>query len=116
MSKKNESGITELSDKLIVGGSLNFRNTDITELSDKLIVGGSLNFRNTDTTETPHVNRKMPDMPMWRGSGYILVGGVFSEVINKRDNFRKVKQIGKTETSYIVADGEGRYAHGSTIR
>jgi hypothetical protein len=110
------SGITELPNNLTVGGFLNLSNTHITALPDNLTVGGDLNLRNTSITETSHVNRKVPDMLTWQGGRYILVDGIFSEVVHKRDHIWKVKQIGKTETSYVVTDGEGRFAHGSTIR
>ena len=85
-------------------------------MPDNLTVGGSLDLRNTGITETNHINRKVPDMLTWQNGRYILVDGIFSEVINKRNNVWKVEQIGKSEASYVVTDGEGRYAHGSTIR
>jgi hypothetical protein len=46
---------------------------------------------------------------------YIKVDGIFSEVINERDNVIKVRNIGSTKNTYIVTDGE-KYAHGDSIK
>jgi hypothetical protein len=54
-------------------------------------------------------------MLMW-GNRYILVDGIFAEVINHRGNVWKTKRVGRKDIEYIVTDGNGKYAHGSTIK
>jgi hypothetical protein len=46
---------------------------------------------------------------------YIKVDGIFSEVINERDNIIKTRNIGSNKDTYIVTDGE-KYAHGDSIK
>ena len=52
----------------------------------------------------------------WQNGKYILVDGEFNEVISKRGFVYKVKQIGKVKEYYLVTDGNGKYAHGDTIK
>jgi hypothetical protein len=79
-------------------------------------VGGSLYLRGTGITDTSSVNRNAPSMLTWQNGRYILSDEIFSEVVNKRDGVWKLKTIGKSEIFYLVTDGEGRYAHGKTVK
>ena len=108
--------ITSLPDNLTVGGRLDLRNTQITSLPDNLTVGGRLDLRNTQITDTSKVNRNAPDIYTWRNNKYIKCDGVFSRVLSNKGNVWKVQSIGKDDTMYIVTDGNGRYAHGETIK
>jgi hypothetical protein len=47
---------------------------------------------------------------------YILCDDRFSEVISKKGNVWKLKDIGKDKIYYLVTDGNGKYAHGDTIK
>jgi hypothetical protein len=47
---------------------------------------------------------------------YILCDDRFSEVISKKGNVWKLKNIGKDKIYYLVTDGNGNYAHGDTIK
>jgi hypothetical protein len=47
---------------------------------------------------------------------YILCDDRFSEVISKKGNVWKLKDIGKDFTYYLVTDGNGNYAHGNSIK
>lgn len=49
----NKLGITELTEGLTVGGSLNLSRTPITKLPEGLTVGGSLNLSESNITELP---------------------------------------------------------------
>jgi hypothetical protein len=40
----------------------------------------------------------------------------FSEVISKKGNVWKLKDIGKDKIYYLVTDGNGKYAHGDSIK
>jgi hypothetical protein len=110
------TGITSLPDNLTVGGSLYLRGTGITPLPDNLTVGGYLDLEGTGSTDTSSVNRNAPSMLTWQNGRYILADDIFSEVVNKRGGVWRLKNIGKSEIVYLVTDGEGRYAHGKTIK
>ena len=110
------TGITSLPENLTVGGYLDLRGTQITSLPDNLTVGGRLDLRNTQITDTSKVNRNAPDIYTWRNNKYIKCDGVFSRVLSNKGNVWKVQSIGKDDTMYIVTDGNGRYAHGETIK
>jgi hypothetical protein len=47
---------------------------------------------------------------------YILCDDRFSEVISKKGNVWKLKDICKDKIYYLVTDGNGKYAHGDTIK
>ena len=42
--------------------------------------------------------------------------GVLTEVISKKGNVYKVVKVGSKKESYLVTDGNGKYAHGETIK
>ena len=125
------TGITSLPEGLTVGGSLDLEGcTGITSLPEGLTVGGSLYLRGTGITDTSNVNRALStesrkkiflvkDSPKtwnWNGKKYIKVDGIFSVIDSHKGNVYKVHQIGEDKQSYIVTDGEGHYAHGTTIK
>jgi hypothetical protein len=47
---------------------------------------------------------------------YIFCDDRFSEVISKKGNVWKLKDIGKDKIYYLVTDGNGKYAHGNSIK
>ena len=112
------TGITSLPDNLTVGGDLYLDGTGITSLPENLTVGGwlGLDLSNTQITDTSKVNRNATDIYTWRNNKYIKCDGVFSRVLSHKGNVWKVQSIGKDDTMYIVTDGNGRYAHGKTIK
>ena len=111
--------ITSLPDNLTVGGSLYLEGTQITSLPDNLTVGGSLDLEGTQITDTSKVNRKfnvnMVDK-IWSNSKFIKVDGMFAEKVNHHGNVWEVKKIAGTKTVFIITDGNGKYAHGDTIK
>jgi hypothetical protein len=131
------TSITELPDNLTVGRYLDLRDTSITELPDNLTVGGSLDLRDTSITELPDnltvgyyldlegtslenidtsVYIKDTNFLSWQDGKYIKVDGLFTEVVSKRGNVYKVKTLNSHEESYLVADGNGKYSHGETLK
>ena len=107
--------ISSLPDNLTVGGSLYLRGTQISSLPDNLTVGGGLYLRGTQISSLPDNIHNIPSMLMW-GGRYILVDGIFAEVITHRGNVWKTKRVVRKDIEYIVTDGNGRYAHGRTIK
>ena len=51
----------------------------------------------------------------WKSGRYILVDGIFTEVISRKKDVWKVKRIGRSDEEYVV-HGNGKYAHGKTIQ
>ena len=112
------TGITSLPEGLTVGGSLDLSGTGITSLPEGLTVGGFLDLSGTGITDTSKVNRNLPEVLRWeyKGREYIKVDGIFSRVISRKGKVWRIAQIGSTKEQYLVTDGEGRYAHGDTIK
>ena len=52
----------------------------------------------------------------WQKGKYIKADGRFSEVISKRGNVWKLKDVNKNNEYYLVTDGNGKYSHGETIK
>ena len=52
----------------------------------------------------------------WSGRRYIKIDGIFAVLDSCKGNLYLTHKIGKTETMYIVTDGEGHYAHGSSMK
>ena len=42
--------------------------------------------------------------------------GIFSKVISHKGNIYKISQIGKTKERYLITDGNGKWAHGDTLK
>ena len=47
--------------------------------------------------------------------GYFYVDGIMARLIKRRGHVAKVIVCGKTEVSYVVDDGNGKYSHGATL-
>ena len=128
------TGITALPEGLTVGGSLDLRGTGITALPEGLTVGGYLDLEGTGITALPegltvggYLHRdstcKGEPSPLpenyiftWRDGKYIMIDGVFSEVLGRRRHVYKTRRIGSKRIEFIVTDGSGRWAHGATIK
>ena len=107
---KNEDG------KFFYDGSLDLEGTGITSLPDNLTVGGSLYLRGTGITDITKVNKSAPQVLSWRNGKYILIDGIFAEVIKKRNGVYKLKKPNSKKIFFCVSDGNGRYAHGDTVK
>ena len=61
--------------------------------------------------------KQIPFMKWGKGNGeYILADNRFSEVVSKKGNIWKLKDVGKNNEYYLVTDSKGKYAHGNTIK
>ena len=110
------TSITSLPDNLTVGGSLYLEGTSITSLPDNLTVGGSLDLEGTSITNTSRINKNAPEILFWKNGKYVLVDGIFAEVIRKRNGVFKLKKPNSSKVFFCVTDGNGRYAHGDTVQ
>ena len=115
--KKNEWEILKkfeiTPDNLTVGGYLYLRGTQIKELPDNLTVGGYLYL---DTGEEYRGDDCGLEIIEWQNGKYILIDGIFSEILHRKNNIIKAKKYGTSKTLYIVTDGNKNYAHGNTIK
>lgn len=103
-------------DNLRYNGSLDLRGTGITSLPDNLTVGGSLYLEGTGITDTSKVNRGTVDFFEWRDRAYVKADGIFSVVVSHKGNVYRVRQIGSSKIAYLVTDGNGKWAHGETMK
>ena len=53
---------------------------------------------------------------LWRNKEYIKVDGIFTRIISERGKVMRVQRIARKEIEYLVTDGEGRWAHGTTLK
>ena len=47
---------------------------------------------------------------------YIIADGILSEIVSHKANVWKVKYIAKNEIEFLIMDGNGNYAHGTTLQ
>ena len=99
-------------------GYLYLEGTQITSLPEGLTVGGSLDLRGTQITDTSTVKLNAPELMMWewRGRKFIKADSIFQQLVKRRGNVCHVKNIGSDKITYLVTDGNGKWAHGDTIK
>ena len=100
-----------------VGGSLDLRS--VTSIPDGFnpTVGGSLDLRSVSKYIGKDVT--LPYIPiryLWRNKEYIKVDGIFTRIISERGKVMRVQRIAHKEIEYLVTDGEGKWAHGATLK
>ena len=79
-------------------------------------VGGSLNLRSTQKYIGAQVNTPTAFHWHWRDRHYIKADGIFQQVVAQKGNVYRVKNIGSDNITYLVTDGNGRWAHGDTLK
>lgn len=52
----------------------------------------------------------------WHGRTYIKADDIFQQLVERKGNVCHVKNIGSDKITYLVTDGNGKWAHGDTIR
>ena len=62
--------------------------------------------------EIPYI----PARYLWRNKEYIKVDGIFTKIISERGNVMRVQRIARSEVEYLITDGDGRWAHGATLK
>ena len=119
----NQLTSVEFPEGMTIGGSLWLENNQLTsvEFPEGMTIGGSLGLENNQLTSKPdtsHINRTAPDVFHWewRGRRYIKADGIFQQVIKQRGNVYFVRSIGSDKDQYLVTDGNGKWAHGDTVK
>ena len=100
-----------------VGGSLDLRSVPSIPEGFNPTVGGYLYL----SSERRYIGKdvKLPYVPsryLWRNKEYINVDGIFTKIISERGNVMRVQRIACKEIEYLVTDGDGRWAHGATLK
>ena len=100
--------------KEAISGSLDL--SSVTSIPDGFnpTVGGSLDLRSVSRYIGKEVN--IPIRYIWRNKDYINVDGIFTKIISERGNVMRVQRIAHKEIEYLVTDGDGRWAHGATLK
>ena len=52
----------------------------------------------------------------WQDEKYICADGIFAEALKRKRNVWKVKKIQTDREFYLVTDGQGKFAHGETMK
>lgn len=122
------SWIRELPAHLTVKGNLDLMFTGISVLPSTLRIGGELHTYSSGITEVPSLNQEVPldlEKQIWQGSGYLSVDGRLVQVLSEHDGYWETQDFLEADIDdeemladahgYIVTDGNGHYAHGSTL-
>jgi len=112
--------------KLSVGGSLYLGSLTSIPEGFNPTVGGSLYLGSLTSipegwlkSEHEYQNVHGVELPLkWKRNGkeYIKCDDRFSEVISKKKNIWKLKDLNKSNEYYLITDGNGNYSHGETIK
>ncbi len=100
-----------------VGGSLYLRSVTSIPEGFNPTVGGDLDLRSVTryigaSVELPYI----PIRYIWRNNDYIKVDGIFTKIISERGKVMRVQRIARKEIEYLVTDGDGKWAHGATLK
>ena len=116
--------LTSISDGFnpTVGGSLYL--SSLTSIPDGFnpTVGGDLDLESLTSipdgfNKNYYQNKDIPFIKWGKGNGtHIFCDGRFSEVISKKGNVWKLKDVNKSNEYYLVTDGNGKFAHGNSIK
>ena len=105
-----------------VGGSLDLRSLTSIPEGFNPTVGGYL-YLNSLTSipegfnKSKFENQSIPFMKWGKGKGeYIFCDNRFSEVISKKGDVWKLKDVNKKNEYYLITDNKGKYAHGNSIK
>ena len=101
-----------------IGGNLDLES--VTSLPDGFnpTVGGNLYLRSEKRyigANIPSIKHLFPEVYTWEGGKYIKADGMFMEVIKNKGNVYRVRKINEIKESYLVTNGNGKWAHGSTL-
>ena len=97
-----------------VGGYLDLRSVTSIPEGFNPTVGGSLDLRSGSRYIGKEID--IPIRYLWRNKDYIKVDGIFTKIISERGNVMRVQRIAHREVGYLVTDGDGRWAHGATLK
>ena len=115
-------GVTTVPDGFnpTVGGGLDLLGVTTVPDGFNPTVGGDLYLRSVTTVPdgfNPTVGKKVPNPRLeWQDGKYICADGILTEVVSKRANVYRVRKIARKEIEYLITDGQGNYAHGTTLK
>jgi hypothetical protein len=129
----NLYSLKELNADIIVGWGVNLNSlevlhTNITasgyvnlyslkELNTDITAGGTVDLPNLKTNNgNIKENQSIIYSKDSKDNKYVIIDGILSEIINKKSNIFKLKNINSNKVFYCVTDGNGKYAHGDTIK
>ena len=103
--------------QLSAGGSLYLRSLTTLPEGCQLSAGGYLYLRSHKIYRGDKVPEEvLRSRYLWRNKEYIKVDGIFTKIISERGNVMRVQRIAHKEIEYLVTDGDGRWAHGATLK
>ena len=112
-------GLTEAqaTGKEKISGSLYLRSLTTLPEGCQLSAGGYLDLRSRKIYRGDKVPEEvLCSRYLWRNKEYIKVDGIFTKIISERGNVMRVQRIAHKEIEYLVSDGDGRGAHGATLK
>ena len=112
--KKYGLTIEQATGKEKIGGSLDLSSVTSIPEGFNPTVGGYLDL----SSGSRYIGKEV-DIPicyLWRNKEYIKVDGIFTKIISERGNVMRVQRIARKEIEYLVTDGDGRWAHGTTLK
>lgn len=116
-----DTPIKSLPKNMIVGKNLYIKGTLIQSLPEDSTIGGTIFIENSYVNNIDNINKNIPDILEWGNGKYIKCDGISSAVISHKGNVYKLKSVGIDYTGkewiyYLVGDGNGKWAHGKTIK
>ena len=97
-----------------INGSLDLRSLTSIPEGFNPTVGGSLYL----SSNVKANYKKLPSgyLLSWQDGKYLLVDGIFTEVISHKGNVYHVRKIASKDIFYLVTDGNGKWSHGETLK
>ena len=100
-----------------IDGSLDLSSLTTLPEGCQLSAGGSLDLRSHIIYRGDKVPKEvLRSRYLWRNKEYIKVDGIFTKIISERGNVMRVQRIAHKDIEYLVTDGDGRWAHGATLK
>ena len=97
------------------GGYLDLRSLTSIPEGFNPTCGGSL-YLGSLKGKQPSYTQYNNEILSWQKGKYISADNMFCEVIHKKGNIYKVKEIGNDKTFYIVSDGKSTHSHGDSLK
>ena len=116
ITEKNFNGVEK------IGGYLDLRSLTSIPEGFNPTVGGSLYLSSLTSIpegfkKSDFENKNTSFIKWGKGNGtHIFCDNRFSEVISKKGNVWKLKDINKNNEYYLITDGKDKYAHGNSIK
>jgi hypothetical protein len=102
-----------------VGGWLDLRSVTSVPAGFNPTVGGWLDLRSVTSIpdRLKDANRKRTgNAIVWPDGKYIKADGIFTEILSKKGNVYKVREIGNKKEFFLVTDGNDNWSHGDTLQ